>query len=41
MIFIDPKGIRNLGSFNDDKIQFCSTYIKEIERKINEELVRK
>ncbi len=33
MIFIDPKGIRNTGNFNDDKIQFCNTVIKEIEKK--------
>ncbi len=38
MIFIDPKGIRHLGNFNDDKIQLCVSYIKEIEEKINEEL---
>ena len=41
MIFVDPKGIRNLGNFNDDKIQFCVSYIKEIEEKINEELRNK
>ena len=34
IIFIDPKGIRNLGNFNDEKIQLCSSYIKEIEKKI-------
>jgi len=39
MIFIDPKGIRNLGNFNDDKIQLCDSYIKEeIEVKVNENL---
>jgi len=38
MIFIDPKGIRNLGNFNDDKIQLCVSYIKEVERAINEGL---
>jgi superfamily II DNA or RNA helicase len=38
MIFIDPKGIRNLGNFNDDKIQFCVSYIKDINRQINERL---
>ena len=41
MIFVDPKGIRNLGNFNDDKIQLCVSYIKEIENKVNEELKRK
>ncbi|WP_049783081.1 hypothetical protein [Caldicellulosiruptor acetigenus] len=34
IIFVDPKGIRNLGNFEDDKIQFCTTFIKEIEKKI-------
>ncbi len=37
IVFIDPKGIRNLGNFNDDKIKLCE-YIKEIGKKINEEL---
>jgi hypothetical protein len=41
MIFIDPKGIRNLGNFNDDKIQLCVSYIKEIEDKIKQELKKK
>lgn len=34
IIFIDPKGIRNLGNFNDEKIQICTHYIKEIEKKL-------
>jgi len=38
MIFIDPKGIRNSGNFNDSKIQLCSSYIKEIETEIKKEL---
>jgi len=38
MVFIDPKGIRNLGNFNDEKIQLCVSFIKEIEQKVNEEL---
>jgi len=33
MVFIDPKGIRNLGNFNDEKIQLHKT-IKEIEKEI-------
>lgn len=33
MVFIDPKGIRNLGNFNDEKIQLHKN-IKEIEREI-------
>ncbi len=41
MIFVDPKGIRNLGNFNDDKIQLCVSYIKEVETKVNEKLKRK
>ena len=38
IIFIDPKGIRNLGNFKDEKIQLCGSYIKEIEQQINKEL---
>jgi len=38
MIFLDPKGIRNLGNFKDDKIQLCTSYIKEIETKVQEDL---
>ncbi len=38
IIFIDPKGIRNLGNFNDDKIQLCTSYIKEIQKRVNAEL---
>ncbi len=34
IVFIDPKGIRNLGNFNDEKIQLHKN-IKEIEREIN------
>ena len=42
MIFVDPKGIRNLGNFNnDDKIQLCASYIKEIEKNVNEKLKEK
>lgn len=37
MILVDPKGIRNLGNFNDEKIQICTSFIKDIERKIHEE----
>jgi len=40
MIFVDPKGIRNLGNFNDDKIQLCVSYIKEIESQISKRLRR-
>lgn len=38
IVFIDPKGIRNTGNFSDDKIQFCASYIKEIESTIREQL---
>jgi len=38
MIFVDPKGILHFGNFGDDKIQFCVSYIKEIESKVNKEL---
>jgi len=41
MIFIDPKGIRNLGSFTDDKIQFCVSYIKEVEEKVKQKIKEK
>ncbi len=41
IIFVDPKGIRNLGNFNDDKIQLCASYIKEIEKNVNEKLKEK
>ncbi len=41
IIFVDPKGIRNLGNFNDEKIQFCTTYIKEIEKRIQKDLKEK
>ena len=41
IIFVDPKGIRNLGNFNDEKIQLCVSYIKEIENRVNEELKNK
>ncbi|WP_457641287.1 DEAD/DEAH box helicase family protein [Persephonella sp.] len=40
IIFLDPKGIRNAGHFNDEKIQFCTTYIKEIEKEVNK-LIKK
>ena len=38
VIFVDPKGIRNLGA-NDPKIQFYST-IKEIEQRLGDSSVR-
>lgn len=38
IVFIDPKGIRNLGNFNDDKIVFCTVYVKEIENKVKDEI---
>lgn len=41
VIFVDPKGIRNLGNFNDDKIQLCISYIKEVEKKVNKNLKKK
>ncbi|SMP09000.1 Type III restriction enzyme, res subunit [Desulfurobacterium pacificum] len=34
MIFIDPKGIRNIKGFHDEKVQFCVSYIKEIEENV-------
>lgn len=41
IIFVDPKGIRNLADFDDDKIQFCVSYVKEIENVINGDLKSK
>lgn len=37
MVFIDPKGIRNLGNFHDDKIRFIHYIEKEINEKIKNE----
>ena len=34
IIFLDPKGLMNLGNFKDEKIQFCTTTIKEIEESV-------
>jgi hypothetical protein len=34
--FLDPKGIRMLGNFNDDKIVFCTQTIQEINEFIND-----
>lgn len=36
IIFADPKGIRNVHNFDNEKIQLCTTYIKEIENKVKE-----
>jgi len=36
MVFVDPKGIRNLGNFKDEKIQLCK-FIKRIEDRVNED----
>jgi hypothetical protein len=43
MIFIDPKGLLTGGvrNFNHDKIQLCVSYIKDINKRINEELKNK
>lgn len=32
IVFLDPKGIRNLGTFEDEKIEFCNSTILEIGR---------
>lgn len=34
--FLDPKGIRMLGNFNDDKIVFCTRTIQDINESIKE-----
>jgi hypothetical protein len=36
--FIDPKGLRNLGNFQDEKIQFCTTLLKDIEKEIKKKV---
>ena len=41
MVFIDPKGIRNLGNFGDEKIQFCTSYIKIIEKNVKRKIKEK
>jgi superfamily II DNA or RNA helicase len=41
MVFIDPKGIRNLGSFTDEKIQFCVSFIKDVEKKVKQKIEEK
>jgi len=41
ILFIDPKSIRNMGNFNDEKIQICTAFIKDIETRIREEMERR
>ena len=42
VIFIDPKGIRNLEEgFENEKIKLCTLHIKEIEKVVNEYLKNK
>ena len=38
IIFVDPKGIRNLENFEDDKVQFCASDIKDINKDISDRL---
>jgi hypothetical protein len=38
MTFIDPKGIRYMGNFNDEKIKFCYHDIYNINKNINKNL---
>ncbi|MBN2420188.1 MAG: DEAD/DEAH box helicase family protein [Deltaproteobacteria bacterium] len=38
IFFLDPKGIRMLGNFKDDKIVFCSETIQEINGAIQEKI---
>ena len=40
IIFIDPKGIMNLGNFNDEKIQLCTNFIRDIDKRVSQELAR-
>ncbi|PIP12853.1 MAG: hypothetical protein COX48_06005, partial [bacterium (Candidatus Stahlbacteria) CG23_combo_of_CG06-09_8_20_14_all_34_7] len=39
MVFIDPKGIRNTGNFNDEKIQLHKN-IKDLEKEINKSNIK-
>ena len=36
--FLDPKGIRNMGNFRDDKIVFCSTLIHDINASVQQKI---
>jgi hypothetical protein len=36
--FIDPKGLRNLGNFQDEKIQFCTSILKDIEKEVEKKV---
>lgn len=38
ILFLDPKGIRNMGNFRDDKIVFCSTPIHDINASIQQKI---
>ncbi len=38
--FLDPKGIRMLGNFQDNKIHFCAQTIQEINEAVNKQLSR-
>lgn len=36
--FLDPKGIRMIGNFNDPKILFCTKQVKEINDRVNKKI---
>jgi hypothetical protein len=38
ILFLDPKGIRNMGNFMDDKIIFCSKIIQDINLSIRQKI---
>ena len=38
VIFVDPKGIRNLDGFNDDKIVFCRDDMPDIEKALQQQV---
>ena len=40
IFFLDPKGIRMLGNFKDDKIVFCANTIQEIDKAIQQKIVK-
>ncbi len=38
IFFLDPKGIRMMGNFRDDKIVFCTEIIQEINASVQEKI---
>jgi len=36
IVFVDPKGMREVHNFENEKVKICTTYIKEIENRVKE-----